>query len=145
MFPLGRARQRLPAHFFPSDIGEREHGPCREVGHTLAILPDGKVLFCCGHIINSNAQAILTVDTLAFGTSLPEIVARMQRNVFYWWLHLEGPEAVLTELGVERKFYRKCEACFYLGTACQKQLRALAQRKEEIFARWEAKKVGLSA
>jgi hypothetical protein len=82
---------------------------------------------------------------LASGASLPEIVGRMQRNVFYWWLHLEGPEAVLAELGVEKKFYRGCEACFYLGTAYQEKLRALAERKEEIFARWEVKKVGLPA
>lgn len=145
VFPLGRARRKLPLHFFPSDMEKREQGACQEAGHTLTILPDGKILFCCGHIINSKAQAILTVDSMASGVSLPEIVGRMQRNVFYWWLHLEGPEAVLAELGVEKKFYRRCEACFYLGTACREKLLVLAARKEEIFARWEARKIGLPA
>jgi pyruvate-formate lyase-activating enzyme len=145
VFPLGRARQKLPAHFYISDPEKREQGACREAGQTLAVLPDGKVLFCCGHIVNSRAQAILTIDSLASGAPLPEIVARMQRNVLYWWLHLEGPEAVYDELGVEKRFQRKCEACFYLGTAYRRKLQALAVRKEEVFARWEGKKVGLPA
>ncbi len=144
-FPLGRARRKLPLQFFPPDLEKREQGGCQEAGHTLTILPDGKILFCCGHIINSKAQTILTLDSLASGVSLPEIVRRMQRNVFYWWLHLEGPEAVLSKMGVEKKFYRKCEACFYLGTACREKLLVLAAKKEEIFARWETKKIGLPA
>lgn len=145
VFPLGRARQKLPAHLFVSDPEKREQGACQEAGQTLGILPDGKVLFCCGHIINSRAQEIFTVDGLASGAPLSEIVARMQRNVLYWWLHLEGPDAVLAELGVEKRFQRKCEACFYLGKACRGMLQALAARKEEIFSRWEGEKVGLPA
>lgn len=140
VFPLGRARQKLPAHFFPSDVEKRQRGGCNDAGQTFVILPDGEVLFCCGHIVNSKAQEIMTIGSLASGTSLVEIVERMQKNVFYWWLNLEGPEAVLTELGVEKKFYRRCEACFYLGTACREKLRALAKRKEEIFAQLEVKK-----
>jgi pyruvate-formate lyase-activating enzyme len=145
VFPLGRARKRLPAHLFVSDPEKTKKGACQEAGQILAILPDGKVLFCCGHIINSRAQEIFTVDTLASGAPLSEIVARMQRNVLYWWLHFEGPEAVYDELGVEKRFQRKCEACFYLGTAYRGKLQALAARKEEIFSRWEGKKVGLPA
>ncbi|MEW6448953.1 MAG: radical SAM protein [Bacillota bacterium] len=145
VFPLGRARQKLPAHFFISDPGTIEHGACGDAGQTLAILPDGNVLFCCGHVVNNKAQAIFTIDNLASGVSLTEMIERMQRNVLYWWLHLEGPEAVLAELGVEKKFHRRCEACFYLGTAYQEKLRALATKKEEIFSRWEGKKVGLPA
>ncbi|HIE13283.1 MAG TPA: radical SAM protein [Desulfotomaculum sp.] len=145
VFPLGRARQKLPAHLFVSDPEKREKGACREAGQTLAILPDGRVLFCCGHIVNSRAEEIFTVDTLASGAPLSEIVARMQRNVLYWWLHLEGPEAAYAELGVEKRFQRKCEACFYLGTAYRGKLQALAAKKEEIFARWEGEKVGLPA
>ncbi|MGO0121743.1 radical SAM protein [Desulfothermobacter acidiphilus] len=145
VFPLGRARRKLPARLFPSDLEKREQGGCDEAGHTLTILPGGEVLFCCGHIINTRAQEILTVDSLVSGATLPKIVERMQRNVLFWWLHLEGPESVLTELGIDKKFYRRCEACFYLATACREKLRALAGRKEEIFARWEAKKVGLPA
>lgn len=145
VFPLGRARQKLPVHFFNSDPAERECGACGDAGQTLAILPDGSLLFCCGHIVNSKAQAIFTVDNLASGVALTEMIERMQRNVLYWWLHLEGPEAVLAELGVEKKFQRGCEACFYLGTAYQEKLRALAAKKKEIFSRWEGKKVGLPA
>jgi pyruvate-formate lyase-activating enzyme len=33
----------------------------------------------------------------------------------------------------------------YLGAACRGKLQALAVRKEEIFARWEGKQVGLPA
>jgi hypothetical protein len=54
------------SHFFPSDMEKREQGACQEAGHTLTILPDEKILFCCGHIINSGAQAILTVDRPGF-------------------------------------------------------------------------------
>lgn len=139
VFPLGRARQKLVNNLFPSHFKKREEGGCEEAGHTLTVLPNGEVLFCCGHIIGSKGEAIMTVDSLSAGVSLPEIVERMQRNVFYWWLHLEGPEAVLSELGVEKNFYRKCEACLYIGTACKKKLESLADRKEEIFARWEGK------
>jgi pyruvate-formate lyase-activating enzyme len=145
VFPLGRARQKLSTHFFICDVQKRERGACQDAGQTLVVLPDGKVLFCCGHIINSWAQEIFTVDSLASGAPLSEIVAQMQRNVLYWWLHLEGPEAVLTELGMEKKFYRKCEACFYLSTAGREKLYTLAARKEEIFSRWGGEKVGLPA
>lgn len=147
VFPLGRARQKLSARFFVSDPSEEHHDghACRESGQTLAVLPDGKVLFCCGHIVNSPVQEIFTVGDLASGDSLSEIVARIQRNVFYWWLHREGPKAVLAELGVEEKFRRNCEACFYLGTAGREKLRTLAVRKEEIFSRWEGEKNGLPA
>jgi len=145
VFPLGRARQKLPAHLFISDPGTIERGACGDAGQTLAILPDGNLLFCCGHIVNSKAQAIFSVDNLASGATLAKVIERIQRNVLYWWLHLEGPEAVLAELGVKKKFQRKCEACFYLGTAYQEKLRALAAKKEEIFSRWEGKKIDVPA
>lgn len=143
VFPLGRARRMLPTYFFPSDLEKRDRGGCNEAGRTLAILPNGDVLICCGHIINSRVQDMLTIGNLTSGDNLPKIVEQMQRNVLFWWIHLEGPESVLTEIGEDKKFYRRCEACSYLAMACREKLRALAIRKEEIFARWEVKKVGL--
>jgi hypothetical protein len=52
-------------------------------------------------------------------------------------------EAPFPEL--KKKFYRQCEACFYLGTAGRVKLHTLAVRKEEIFSRWGGEKVGLPA
>jgi pyruvate-formate lyase-activating enzyme len=137
LFPLGRARYKLPKNVFVPDPEKATELGCRDAGKTLVILPSGEVTFCCGHILCSEAQRLITLGDLTSEGTLAEMVERMQRNVLYWWLHLEGPGAVLRELGISQKVYRNCEACFYLGTAYQERLRTLATRKEEIFARWE--------
>uniref|UniRef100_A0A7C1IXU2 Radical SAM protein n=1 Tax=Ammonifex degensii TaxID=42838 RepID=A0A7C1IXU2_9THEO len=143
IFPLGRARLRLPRSIFVFDPAEATESGCREAGETLVVLPGGEITFCCGHILCSNAQRLITIGSLTAKETLTGMVERMQRNVLYWWLHLEGPTAVLRELGVTKKVYRRCEGCFYLGTAYWKKLAALATRKEEIFAKWERKGAGV--
>lgn len=99
-------------------------------------------MFCCGHAAFSQAQKLLSMGNLSDnGTTLPEIVKLMQKNVLYWWLYLKGPMAIMKELGFERKVYNKCEFCLYLSTVHWEKLLSLSERKEEIFSSWN-KQIG---
>lgn len=136
MFPLGRARQ-LPSDMFVLPEDKSNEASCQEAGTTLVVLPSGDVTFCCGHLINTEAQHIITQGNIKSGETLEEMVKRMQRNVFYWWLNKEGPYSIIKEIGFEGDVYRNCEGCHYLATKHYDDLLALAGKKEEIFARIE--------
>jgi len=136
IFPLGRARQ-LPTEMFVLPEDKSNEAPCQEAGTTLVVLPSGDVTFCCGHLINTEAQHIITQGNIKSGETLEEMVGRMQRNVFYWWLNKEGPYSIIKEMGFEGDVYRNCEGCHYLATKYYDDLLALAGKKEEIFAKIE--------
>lgn len=133
--PLGRARQRLRSRSYSNIINNREPELCRDIGRVLTVLPDGRLMACCGHIINTEAQYAFTVNGPTFGEPLIETIKRINRNMFYWWLHLEGPQAVLREIGVNTKYYKKCEACFHLVTTYRSKLLAFAPKKENLYER----------
>jgi hypothetical protein len=80
-----------------------------EIGKTIAIHPDGSVHVCCGH-------APFDVDDLNAGNikteSLSSILNRMQRNLMYWWIHMQGPKKILDEvIGRNDEHSSICDAC----------------------------------
>lgn len=101
--PMGRARERLSSNSFVHQNDDVEKS-CQDAGKTIVILPDGKITFCCGHTIFTQAQDYFVVDNLALGGSLADVIDRMQRNVFPWMLHIEGPEATHTCITKKRDF-----------------------------------------
>jgi len=140
--PLGRARQRLGPRFYfeIQENNEKKFKACKDIGRTLTVLPDGRLMACCGHIINTEAQFAFTLNGPAFGEPLIETIRRIQRNMFYWWLHLEGPEVVLREIGVNGEFRRNCEVCFHLVTTYRSRLLAFASKKENLYERLIARR-----
>ncbi len=137
--PLGRAREKIPRNLWIVNT-EKQGTGCGEAGKTVVVLPDGKVAFCCGHTVFTQAQDCFVVDNLVTGVSIAEIIKRIQKNVLSWMLYIEGPEWILTRLNVTKSFNNKCEACFYLCTVHKNKLRALASKKEEIFAHITSRK-----
>ncbi len=114
--------------------------PCNEIGTTLAIHPDGTVMACCGHIIRDKAARIVTIGNLT-REPLLDIIKRMWRNPFYWWLSIKGPHAVLDELlkvDVESlikkyRIYSRCELCRLIGTKYEKQvINIFSEKLEDI-------------
>jgi MoaA/NifB/PqqE/SkfB family radical SAM enzyme len=134
LFPLGRARSLPPECFVKADDGSIT-SRCREAGNSIVILPSNDVTFCCGHLINTAAQRLITIGKLSKNTSLSDLVHKMQNNILFWWLHNKGPFLLLKELGKSPELYRNCEACYYLGTKYFSDLLALAPRSEELLAK----------
>jgi hypothetical protein len=133
LFPLGRARKRLPVEACYREPEQHKEAGCREAGKTVVVLPTGDVTFCCGHIFNTDAQSLITIAKIGEGETLPEIVERMQRNVLYWWLHLRGPFEIAKKVGIENMELRNCEICYLLGTKYKEKLLLLANEKDNIF------------
>lgn len=133
LFPLGRARRRLPKGAFYLDTEEKKGKGCRDAGRVIVILPTREITFCCGHILNTEAQSLITLGKLNEEMTLSEMIDGMQRNVLYWWLHVHGPKVIIKELGIGELECRDCEICYLLGTQYKSRLLSLAERKESIF------------
>jgi len=133
VFPLGRARESLPNNIFIPDPQLEKMNGCEDAGRTLAIMPNGDVLFCCGHIIATEASKIATIGNLNHGDTLSELIDRMQRNILYWLLYFKGPSWIIKKIRQEKKIYRHCEGCYYLATEYKDKLHVIAHNKEEIY------------
>lgn len=132
---LGRARYKLnPNLHFIDETELRQSTGCTDAGRVISITPSGNIYMCCGH----SAFAPEAQDVFLLGNindeKLFSMIQRMRKNVFYWWLHLEGPKEILKAMGMESN-ERPCEACYSLSTAYRKQLKAMAANKEKIFTK----------
>jgi MoaA/NifB/PqqE/SkfB family radical SAM enzyme len=134
LFPLGRARSLPSEYFVNADDGSIE-SRCREAGNSIVILPSNDVTFCCGHLINSDAQKMITIGKISNETSLCDLVHKMQNNILFWWLHNKGPFLLLKELEKSPNVHKNCEACYYLATEYFNELLALASRSEELLVK----------
>ena len=131
LFPLGRARSLPPENFVKANDGSIE-SRCKEAGNSIVILPSNDVTFCCGHLINSDAQKMITIGKLSNKISLSDLVHKMQNNILFWWLHNKGPLLLLKKLGKNPNLHKNCEACFFLATEYFDDLLALASKSEEL-------------
>jgi len=129
--PIGRGK-------YLTSVKNLSNNGCIDTGNVLTIHPDGKVVVCCGHIFSTEAVEILTAGNIKTD-SLKDIIARIHKNVLYWWIFLRGPQEILWKLSDE-SIVHKCEACYLLGTKYRNKLALLASKKEYIFnalKRWE--------
>lgn len=129
--PIGRGKHL-------TSVKNLSNNGCTDTGNVLTIHPDGKVVVCCGHIFSTEAVEILTAGNIKTD-SLKDIIARIHKNVLYWWIFLRGPQEILWKLSDESIVHR-CEACYLLGTKYRNKLALLASKKEHIFnalKRWE--------
>lgn len=99
---------------------------CTEIGTTITIMPDGRTLACCGHIIRTRAADLFQVGNV-YNDSLHEIIKRLWRNIFFWTIYLKGPYYVLKNIleindSIEDNFISKCEICYLLGTKFKSKL-----------------------
>ncbi len=130
--PFGRAKTlRRKMIGLENILNVRTEVGCRDIGTSIAICPDGKIVACCGHIFSSKALEMFTIGNIK-DNSLATAITRMQRNVLYWWIALRGPQEILRNLNYKGEIYHKCEACSLIWTYKEK-LRRLAQKKEDIF------------
>lgn len=134
--PFGRAREVLPYDFFPID---KNIDMCDDAGASLVVLPTGKVAFCCGHSLFSEAEELFIIADLKSDKSLLDILELMHKNVLIWFMYLKGPMALFKELGIKENIRNSCEACYYLGTKYKANLLELAKKKKEIFRGLEKK------
>lgn len=132
--PFGRARELLPEKNFFKDQNIRA---CDDAGSSLVVLPTGKVAFCCGHALFSEAQELFIIDNLNSDKTLIDMLDLMHRNVLIWYFYLNGPTKLLEELGAVEDIRNSCEACFYLSTKYRFKLLELAKNKKEIFKKLE--------
>lgn len=137
--PFGRAKEKLSSDYIIPYDDKTTYGACKEVGSTMLLLPEGNVLACCGHAVFSETQKLLLVDNISSNIQLWQIVERIQRNVLYWWFHLEGPSSVLKEIGIETKVNNICELCQCLAANWDK-LNSLGNKKVEIFSQLKKQK-----
>ena len=100
---------------------------CKDIGFSIPILPDGRILACCGHILASEALSILTVGNIKLDT-LENITKRIHRNVLYWLIHSRGPSYLLERFG--ENALHKCEACHKLALK-KERLKSLHLKKKK--------------
>lgn len=144
LFPLGRARKKCSIDMFIPGNNKEVFQPCREAGKALTVLPDGNITFCCGHILNTKAQDLITIaNIIRDNITLSQIIDRMQRNVLFWLLYLEGPLSIFNRLDISHPVYRKCEACYLLATKYLRQLHKLADHKEAIWQEVKEEKINV--
>lgn len=131
LFSLGRAKGLSEDYFhlIPEEINK---SGCSDVGRTMVLLPTGEVTFCCGHILNSEAQKLIILGKLEEET-LSKIITRMQHNVLCWWLYFKGPQDIAKKLGIDDLQHRSCELCYKIATQYMDSLLSLEEKKEEIF------------
>ncbi|SHG40251.1 hypothetical protein SAMN02745221_00134 [Thermosyntropha lipolytica DSM 11003] len=142
--PLGRARKKCSIDMFIPGNNNEVFQPCREAGKALTVLPDGNITFCCGHILNTKAQDFITIaNIIRDNITLSQIINRMQRNVLFWLLYLEGPLSIFNRLNISYPVYRKCEACYLLATKYLRQLHKLADHKEAIWQEVKEEKINV--
>jgi MoaA/NifB/PqqE/SkfB family radical SAM enzyme len=132
---LGRAKTKIPDYLFAIDkLDLNQISGCTEAGRILAVTADGKIAMCCGHALLDPEVQDMFILGRANEANLCHMIKSMERNVFYWWLHVEGPRSILRQLNVESQ-ERPCEACYLLGSTYRSKLLALAAKKEDIFAK----------
>jgi len=123
---LGRAAT-LPSDMLPEDNVPKENIRCLNAMDTIAVLPNGDVTLCCGHIIAlPEASWFVTLGNLR-DLSLVDIVTKMRRNALAMALRFAGPLKLLKKLGEENppKFYSLCEVCYYIATQKRRELDGL--------------------
>jgi len=103
---------------------------CDDAGKTLSINPDGRVAFCCGHIINDPVASWFVTVGNAYKDSLWDIVERVYRNVLVAHIRLRGPHDLVLRFNPDEDVRHICEACYLLATKYWESLRSLATKKE---------------
>jgi organic radical activating enzyme len=134
--PLGRAKLKQVTDFFIDGYNSQKNdsGACLSVGRIVNVLPDGNVIFCCGHAVNKKTNNFFVLGNIATH-NLSMLINQMQKNALCWWLYIKGPESLLQELGEMAKKYKYCVACYELATTYSKELLTFSKEKEKIIER----------
>lgn len=126
--PLGRARFKIPRNLLTQINRPKEGIGCIDAVAKIVIHPNGDVIFCCGHVINTEARPLFVVGNIK-NESLEEIVARLNRHVLAWYLRVKGPAALMKKLSMEEEVLHPCEVCYLAGT---KYMDKLIKIKDEL-------------
>ena len=112
------------------DAGLKLDMGCPEVIKTTSIHPNGLVKVCC--VMPSSTTRTLTMGNL-LEEPLAEILGRAQRNLLYWWIHMQGPKRILEQLGVHESYSSICHACHaLLGEHRERLMAYLEDHKDDV-------------
>jgi len=120
---IGRAAREIPRDaLIRTDQPEWFDGPCRYVGRSPAVAPDGAVFACCCFGDSTRrAEARIGWAGNARERPLTDILEEMPRNLLFRLLEQNGPYALLRlvrarcpELRTRKRYFTTCDVCVEL-------------------------------